>query len=142
MNKFAKRVSNQQGYCGELQKCSNPEFLLEPRKQRLLEFHGNLTQKSYLLGATTWKVIQRNVWKDVANVQFKPVNNHTKSQHHAWMAINLNKRKMSQLEKCLQSAHKLFSNVCILTFYGLLGGRTRVGCMVSRNLCWTFSINC
>ena len=33
-------------------------------------------------------------------------------KRHAWMTINLKKRKKSQ-ENCLQSGHKLFSNVCI-----------------------------
>ena len=32
------------------------------------ELQGNLTQKQYLL-AITWKVMQRNAWKDLANLQ-------------------------------------------------------------------------
>ena len=28
-------------------------------------------QKQYILGPVTWKVTQRNVWKDVANLQIK-----------------------------------------------------------------------
>ena len=89
------------------------------------ELQGNLMQKSYLLGPTTWKVTQRNVWKDIANLQIKPLNSNTKSQHHAWMTINLKRKKMNQWENCLQYAHKLFSTVCIwlvlgdLTYYGL-----------------------
>ena len=34
-------------------------------------------------GLMTWKVMQRNVWKDVANWQTRQRNNHTESQHHA-----------------------------------------------------------
>ena len=35
----------------------------------LSELQGNLMQKSYLLGPTTWKVTQRNAWKDFANLR-------------------------------------------------------------------------
>ena len=48
----------------------------------LQELQGNLMQKSYLLGRTTWKVMQRNVWKDTANLRIKRLNNFSKSQHH------------------------------------------------------------
>ena len=43
--------------------CSNPGFLVESRKDYLSELQGNLMQKLYLLGPTTWNVLQRNVWK-------------------------------------------------------------------------------
>ena len=56
-----------------------------------LELQGNLMQKSYRLGLSTWKVMPRNVWKDIANFRFKRLNNYTKSQHHAWMTIVLKK---------------------------------------------------
>ena len=57
------------------------------------------------------------MWKDIANLRLKRLNNHTKLQLHAWMTIN-SKKKMSQLENCLQSDHKLFSNVCIWLVFG------------------------
>ena len=60
------------------------------------ELQGNVMQKPYLLGLLTWMVTQRNVWKDIANLQIKRLNSYTKSQHHAWMTINLKKKKMSQ----------------------------------------------
>ena len=41
----------------------------------------------------TWKVMPRNVWNDVANWRTKQLNNFTKSQRHAWMTINLMKKK-------------------------------------------------
>ena len=37
-------------------------------------------QKRYLLGLMTWKVTERNVWKDVANLQIRRLSNFTKSQ--------------------------------------------------------------
>ena len=76
--------------------CSNPGFLLEPRKNYLSELQGNLMQKQSLLGPWTWKVTHRTVWKNIANLRIKRLNNYTKSQLHAWMTINLRKKKMSQ----------------------------------------------
>ena len=95
--------------------CSNPGFLLELKKNYRPELQGNLMQKQYLLGPTTWKVFfydkrneidevnlthamtwkvtQRNVWKDIPNLQIKRLNSYTKSQHHAWMTINSKKKK-------------------------------------------------
>ena len=35
----------------------------------------------------------------IANLQITPHNNYTKSRHHAWMTINLMRRKMNQQEK-------------------------------------------
>ena len=43
--------------------CSNPEFLLEPRKNYVQELQGNLMQKSDLLGPMTWKFMQRKCVK-------------------------------------------------------------------------------
>ena len=76
--------------------CSNQGFLLEPRKNYRPELQENLMQKHDLLGPMTWKVTQRNVWKDIANLRIKRLNNYTKSQRHAWMTINLKKENMSQ----------------------------------------------
>ena len=75
-----------------------PGFLLEHRKDYQQELQGNLMQKSFLLGPTTGKVMQRNAWAGVANLRIKRLNNFSKSQHHAWMTINLKKRKTSQWE--------------------------------------------
>ena len=69
---------------------------------------GNLMPKRYLHGPMTWKVMQRNAWKDIANLRIKQLSNYTKSQRHAWMIINVKRKKMDQLEKCPQFAHKLF----------------------------------
>ena len=54
---------------------------------------GNLMPKRYLHGPMTWKVTQRNVWKDIVNLQIKRLNNYTKSQRHAWMIINFKEEK-------------------------------------------------
>ena len=68
----------------------------------------NLMPKQYLHGPMTWKVMRRNAWKDSANMRMKLLNKITKSRRHAWMTINLKKKKMSQLENYLQFAHTLF----------------------------------
>ena len=34
--------------------------------------------QKFLLGPTTWKVMQRNVWKDIANWRTKQLNSYTK----------------------------------------------------------------
>ena len=60
------------------------------------ELEGNLVQKQYLLGLVTWKVMLRNAWQDIASFRMKRFINYTKSQYHAWMTINLKKKKMSQ----------------------------------------------
>ena len=54
------------------------------------------------------KQVMKIVAKDIANLRIKRFNNFSKSQHHAWMTINLKKKKMSQWENCPQFAHKLF----------------------------------
>ena len=93
----SKRTSNHEWHCCKLQRyVLIQDFVLEPWKNYRPELQGNLTQKQYLLGLVTWKVTQRNVWKDIANLQIKRPNNFTMSQRHAWMTINLKKKQMSQ----------------------------------------------
>ena len=76
-------------------------------------------QKSYLLGPAPWKVMQRNVWIDIANLRIRRLNSYTKSQHHAWMSITKKKKKKkNQWENCLQYAHKLFSKCLHLARIG------------------------
>ena len=41
--------------------CSNPGFLLEPKKNYRPELQGNRMQKQYLLGPVTWRDTRRNV---------------------------------------------------------------------------------
>ena len=54
---------------------------------------GNLMQESYLLGPTTWKVMQRNVWKDIANLRTKQLSSYTKSRRHAWFTSIQRRRR-------------------------------------------------
>ena len=67
----------------------------------------------------------RNAWKDFRNLRIKQVSNFSKSQHHAWMIINSEKKKIDQWENCPQYAHTLSWNVYIwhvlvdLILYGL-----------------------
>ena len=75
---------------------SHPGFLLAPNKNYRPELQGNLMQKQCLLVLMTWKVTQRNVWKDIANLQIKRLSNYTKSQRHAWMTINLKTKKKNE----------------------------------------------
>ena len=72
--------------------------------------------KRYLHGRMAWKVMQRNAWKDIANLPIKLLSNW--SQRHARMIINSKKRKMNPWENCLQSARKLF---CIVFFLARIG---------------------
>ena len=53
-----------------------------------LKPQGNVMQKQYLLAPMTWKVMQRNAWKDSASRRIKQLNNFVRSRHHAWMTIN------------------------------------------------------
>ena len=73
-----------------------------------INLQGNLMPKRYLHGPLTWKVMQRNVWKDIANLRIKQLCSCIKSQRHAWMTIILKKKKVDMLENCPQSAQKLF----------------------------------
>ena len=49
------------------------------KENYLQELQGNLMQKQHLLGPMTWKVMQRNVWKDIANLRIKRINHFSKS---------------------------------------------------------------
>ena len=65
-------------------------------------------QKQYLFGLLTWKITQRNAWKDIANWRIRRRSNFSKSRHHACMSTHLKKNKLDQLENYPQFAHKLF----------------------------------
>ena len=64
-------------------------------------------------GLMTWKVMQRNAWKDIANLWTKQLNSYTKSQHHALTTTNSRTKKWDMLKTCLKFAHRLFWNACI-----------------------------
>ena len=85
---------------------SNSGFLPGPEKNcQEQKPRWNLRRRLSLHGLATWKVLQRNAWRDVGNLQMKRFHTYTKSQHQTWMTINLKKRKMDLLD------HKWFSNV-------------------------------
>ena len=69
----SKRVSNQQGYCGELRDMC--DLLVLWKIQQKQKPQGNLTPKLSLHGPVTWKVKQRNAWKEIANWQTRRLNN-------------------------------------------------------------------
>ena len=54
---------------------------------------GKLDANIFLLGPMTWKVMQRNVWNDIANWRTEQLNKYTKSQHHALTTSNSRKKK-------------------------------------------------
>ena len=69
--------------------CSKPGFSAGAKEKYQQELQGNLMQKSYLLGLTTWKVMQRNVWTDLVNLRVEQLNNKNK------------------VANCQKSAHKI-----------------------------------
>ena len=83
------------------------EKLQETKNYKKQKPQGNLMPKRYLHGPMTWKVMQRNAWKDIGNWRMKLRNNFAKSRHRAWMTVNSEKKKLDQLDICPQYAHKL-----------------------------------
>ena len=77
--------------------CPNPGFLLEPEKNTL-KASGKLDAETI----SSWSCDMHGRsckgmcgWR-FSNLQIKRLNNYAKSQRHAWMTINLKKKKMSQ----------------------------------------------
>ena len=87
----------------ECRKYSNHEFLLEQLKNCL--GGRNHTQKLFC-GLSTWKVMRRNAWKDIANLRRKRLNNFSKLQPHALMTINSKRKNWNLLEDCRKYALK------------------------------------
>ena len=79
------------------EKCLNPESPQEPKKNYFIQ--GNLTQ-SFPHGPVIFKVMQRNVWSDIASWRTKRLNSCTKSQLHALTTINSRKKNLDLLENC------------------------------------------
>ena len=78
------------------------------------EGHGETWCRNDLLGPMTWKVTQRNVWKDIANLQIKRLSNFPNSQRHPWMTINLKKQKISQG----RIVYSMFTNCSQMSVFG------------------------
>ena len=72
-----------------------------------LELQGNLTRTLSLHGPITWKVMQRNACKDLANWRIKQLNNYTRSKHHALTTTYSRKKKWDLLDNCQKYALKL-----------------------------------
>ena len=53
--------------------------------------------KRYLHGPMTWKVMQKNARKDIANRRIKRRNNFSKSRLHAWMTTKLKKEEVGSV---------------------------------------------
>ena len=62
----------------------------------------------FLRGPTIWKVMPRNVWKDIVSWQTRRLNNFTKYLLHASMTIISKKKNCNLLENCRKYALKLF----------------------------------
>ena len=59
-----------------------------------------ILRQTFSHGPMTWKVMQRNAWKDLANLRTKRLNSYTKSQLHVLTTINSKKKKWDLLENC------------------------------------------
>ena len=67
----------------------------------------------FFVGPMTWKVMQRNVWKDIAKWRTRRLNNYTKSQHHALTTTTSRKKKWDLLE----NLSKVCSHIALKCLY-------------------------
>ena len=74
-----------------------------------------ILSRTFPHGLITWKVMQRNAWKDIANWLTKQFNSYTKSQHHALTTTNSRKKKWDLLERSVKS---LLTDCPDLSFLG------------------------
>ena len=124
----SKRMSDKQGYLWKIiQKCVRiKDFCRDKGKKTRNKATENpdaetTSSWSYDMAGDAKKCVER--YCELARI--KQLSNYTKSRRHAWMIINLEKKKSDQLEICPQFAHKLFWNVYFwlvlvdLIFYGL-----------------------
>ena len=70
--------------------CLNPGCQLEELENCFFQKN---PKRTFHLGLLIWKVMQRNAWKDIANLQTKKLNSCTKSQLHVLTTINSKKKK-------------------------------------------------
>ena len=86
----SKRVSNQQRYCGELQRYVRIlDFCWSQGKTTYQSFSETWCRNNIFLGLMTWKVAQRNVWKDIANLRVKQISTIRQNRNimHGWPSI-------------------------------------------------------
>ena len=88
-------------------------------------------------GPMTWKVMQRNAWKDIANWRTNQLSSCTKSQHHALTTTHSRKKKKQDLlENCQKCAHNLFMSLlaslslCTSTLYAQMSKNMVTDCSV------------
>ena len=106
LNKNAKRAKI---LWTSTETCSNPGSLQEQKKSYLIL--RNLAQM-FPHGPMKRKVMQRNVWSDIASWRTKQLNSYTKSQLHALTTIN-SKNNWDLLENC----QKVCSQIVLKCLY-------------------------
>ena len=65
--------------------------------------------------STTWKVMHRNAWKDIANLQTNRLNNCTKSQLHVLTITNSKKKRK---EICWRIVKSMRTNCSEMLVFG------------------------
>ena len=91
---YSKTMWNKQRYCWQLQNHVWIQNLCWSFWK--LPSIGNLTW-TFPHGPMTWKVMRRNVWKDIANWRTKQLNSISKSQHHELTTINFKEEEMGSV---------------------------------------------
>ena len=87
----SKRMSDEQRYCGQLQEYVRIQNLCW--SYRKASKYMENWYEHFLMVLLMCKVMQRNVWKDIANWRTKQPNSYTKSQHHTLTTTNSRKKK-------------------------------------------------
>ena len=101
-------------YCDKMERYLRiQDFCWSRGKTTHKSFRETWCPKRYLLGPTTWKVMHRNVWKDIANLRIKRLDNFSKLQLHAWMTIILKKNKMG----CVGELSEVWSQIFLKWLY-------------------------
>ena len=85
--------------------CLNPKSLQVLKKSYSIQ--RNLAQ-TFRHGLMMWKVMQRNVWSDISNRRTEQLNSETKSQLHALMTLNLEKKKMGSVGELSKVCSRFF----------------------------------
>ena len=95
--------------------CLNPKSLQDLKKSYFIRRH---VAQTFPDGAMIWKVMQRNVWSDIANWRTEQLNSYTTSQLHALMTIHSKKKNWDLLENCQRYALKLLKHPLYLARIG------------------------
>ena len=87
----SKRMSDQQRYCGQLHGCVWIQHVIW--RYRKITLFREIWSEHFLMVLWKRKVMQRNAWKDIANLRTKQLNNKTQLQRHALTTTNSRKKK-------------------------------------------------